>query len=55
MTATLAAIRFDIELRRWRYRGAKLERAQRRFAPDCPAAPRRDRLLDLIGGRPSAG
>lgn len=37
----------------WRYRGEKLERARRRFRPDRPAARRRDRLLDLIGGRPS--
>ena len=37
---------------RWRYRGEKLERARRRFRPDRPAARRRDRLLDLIGGRP---
>lgn len=38
---------------RWRYRGEKLARARRRFAPDRPAAIRRDRLLDLIGGAPS--
>jgi hypothetical protein len=38
---------------RWRYRGAKLERARRRFPPDRPWARRRDRLLDLIGGAPS--
>jgi hypothetical protein len=38
---------------RWRYRGDKLARARKRFAPDRPAARRRDRLLDLIGGRPS--
>lgn len=38
---------------RWRYRGEKLERAKQRFRPDRPAALRRDRLLDLIGGRPS--
>lgn len=37
---------------RWRYRGKKLERARERFRPDRPAARRRDRLLDLIGGRP---
>jgi hypothetical protein len=39
---------------RWRYRGAKLERARERFAPDRPAALRRNRMLDLIGGRPSS-
>jgi hypothetical protein len=39
---------------RWRYRnGDKLARAKQRFAPDRPAARRRNRLLDLIGGRPS--
>ncbi len=38
---------------RWRYRGAKLERSRTRFAPDRPAARRRNRMLDLIGGRPS--
>ncbi len=38
-----------------RYRGEKLERAKRRFRPDRPAARRRDRLLDLIGGKPSGG
>ncbi|HEX5146421.1 MAG TPA: hypothetical protein VFV85_05315 [Conexibacter sp.] len=37
-----------------RYRGDKLARAERRFAPDRPGALRRDRLLDLIGGKPSA-
>ena len=37
---------------RWRYRGEKLERARERFRPDRPAARRRNRLLDLIGGRP---
>jgi len=38
---------------RWRYRGAKLERARRRFSPDRPFAVHRERLLDLIGGAPS--
>ena len=38
---------------RWRYRGEKLERAERRFPPDRPAIRRRDRILDLIGGAPS--
>lgn len=38
---------------RHRYHGDKLERAQRRFAPDRPAARRRNRMLDLIGGTPS--
>lgn len=38
----------------WRYRGEKLERARQRFRPDRPAARRRNRLLDLIGGTPSA-
>lgn len=38
---------------RWRYHGEKLERAQHRFRPDRPAARRRNRVLDLIGGRPS--
>lgn len=38
---------------RRRYRGEQLERARQRFRPDRPAARRRDRLLDLIGGRPS--
>jgi hypothetical protein len=37
---------------RWRYHGDKLERARARFAPDRPAARRRNRLLDLIGGTP---
>jgi len=37
---------------RRRYRGEKLERARERFRPDRPAARRRARLLDLIGGRP---
>lgn len=37
----------------WRYRGEKLERSRRRFRPDRPAARRRERLLDLIGGKPS--
>ena len=37
----------------WRYRDEKLARAQHRFRSDRPAARRRDRLLDLIGGRPS--
>lgn len=37
---------------RRRYHGEKLERARHRFRPDRPAARRRDRLLDLIGGRP---
>lgn len=37
----------------WRYRGDKLARAQRRFRPDRPAARRRTRLLDMIGGAPS--
>ncbi len=36
-----------------RYRGEKLERSRRRFRPDRPAARRRERLLDLIGGKPS--
>lgn len=38
-----------------RYGADKLARAQRRFRPDRPAARRRDRLLDLIGGAPSRG
>jgi hypothetical protein len=38
---------------RWRYRGEKLARAQRRFAPDRASIRRRNRLLDLIGGTPS--
>jgi hypothetical protein len=38
---------------RWRYRGEKLERAERRFPPDRPWVRRRDRLLDLIAGAPS--
>jgi hypothetical protein len=38
---------------RWRYRGGKLERSRKRFAPDRPFAVRRDRLLDLIGGAPT--
>ncbi len=37
----------------WRYRGDKLARAQHRFRPDRPAARRRNRLLDMIGGAPS--
>lgn len=37
----------------WRYSGEKRDRARHRFRPDRPAALRRDRLLDLIGGRPS--
>ncbi|MGB2711305.1 MAG: hypothetical protein WBC33_07295 [Conexibacter sp.] len=40
---------------RWRYRGEKLERARRRFAPDRASIRRRNRLLDAIGGRPSRG
>jgi hypothetical protein len=36
-----------------RYSGEKLERAQQRFRPDRPAARRRNRMLDFIGGRPS--
>jgi hypothetical protein len=35
-----------------RYRGEQLERSLRRFAPDRPAARRRQRLADLIGSRP---
>jgi hypothetical protein len=35
-----------------RYRGDKLARARHRFRPDRPAARRRDRFLDLIGGSP---
>lgn len=38
---------------RWRYHGDKLARAKHRFRPDRPAARRRDRLLDLIGGTPA--
>lgn len=38
---------------RRRYRGEKLERSQHRFRPDRPAARRRTRMLDMIGGRPS--
>ncbi len=38
---------------RWRYQGTdKLARAQHRFRPDRPAARRRNRILDAIGGRP---
>ncbi len=37
-----------------RYRGAQLERSRHRFRPDRPAARRRARLLDLIGGAPSS-
>jgi hypothetical protein len=37
----------------WRYRGDKLARAHRRFAPDRASIRRRNRLLDLIGGAPS--
>lgn len=37
----------------WRYSGHKLARAQHRFRPDRPAARRRTRLLDAIGGAPS--
>jgi len=40
---------------RWRYGGNKLERARHRFRPDRPAARRRNRLLDAIGGSPSRG
>jgi hypothetical protein len=40
---------------RWRYDGDKLSRARVRFAPDRPAARRRMRMLDLIGGRPGRG
>jgi hypothetical protein len=36
-----------------RYRDEKLARSRDRFRPDRPAARRRDRLLDLIGGKPS--
>jgi hypothetical protein len=36
-----------------RYRGDKLARAKHRFRPDRPAARRRNRMLDLIGGKPS--
>lgn len=39
----------------WRYRGEKLERARARFRPDRPAARRRNRVLDMIGGRPGGG
>lgn len=38
---------------RWRYRGEKLARSRRRFAPDRPLALRRNQFLDLIGGAPS--
>jgi hypothetical protein len=37
----------------WRYRGEQLTRSQLRFRPDRPAARRRERVLDLIGGRPT--
>jgi hypothetical protein len=37
----------------WRYHGEKLERSEHRFRPDRPAARRRNRLLDFIGGKPS--
>ena len=37
----------------WRYRGDKLERSEHRFRPDRPAARRRNRFLDFIGGKPS--
>lgn len=36
-----------------RYDGEKLARARHRFRPDRPAARRRNRLLDMIGGAPS--
>ena len=38
---------------RWRYRGEKLQRSEHRFRPDRPAARRRNRILDAIGGKPS--
>jgi hypothetical protein len=37
----------------WRYHGEKLARSKHRFRPDRPAARRRNRLLDFIGGKPS--
>lgn len=37
----------------WRYKGRKLERARERFDPTRRTARERNRLLDLIGGRPS--
>jgi hypothetical protein len=39
---------------RRRYDREKLERARHRYRPDRPAAKRRDKLLDLLGGAPSA-
>lgn len=38
---------------RRRYGADKLERSRERFAPDRPAVRRRNRVLDLIGGKPS--
>jgi hypothetical protein len=38
---------------RRRYRGTRLERSRHRFRPDRPAAKRRTRFLDLIGGKPT--
>lgn len=38
---------------RWRYGDDKLERSRERFSPTRPAARRRNRILDAIGGRPS--
>lgn len=39
---------------RRRYDREKLERARHRFRPDRPAARRRDKLLDLLGGAPTS-
>jgi len=38
---------------RRRYKGKKLERAERRFPPDTWGRRTRDRFFDAIGGRPS--
>jgi hypothetical protein len=38
---------------RRRYHGDKLERSERRFAPDRASVRRRNRMLDLIGGKPT--
>lgn len=53
LLAVIGAIRLAKPASIWAYRrysGAKLERAQRRFGPSYQL--RRDRLRDLLGGRP---
>ena len=37
----------------WRYKGDKLDRSRKRFAPDRASVRRRNRMLDAIGGKPS--